>query len=461
VTVLPRRSQQPDRAWLAALVAAVAAAEAAVCALRPRHGLIAPHPVDPLEHFDAADVERARRYGRGQLALAAMGGLTEGALLVWLVRRGRAADADRSDEGTTSPEIDDLPQADGSDGSAASRRIDGSREADRPLALGVVGARGAGLSLALMLVPLPFGALMRTRALRVGLATQSWRGWAGDVARNAALGAAFTAGGAVIVTALMRRYGSEWWRAAAGGGVGVAVVVTLVGPVVLDPIFNDFEPLPDGELRRDVLALAQRAGVRIGEVFQVDASRRTSAANAYVNGLGASRRVVLYDTLLASFTPAETRTVVAHELAHVRYRDVPRLLVYLGLVAPAGTRAVARLAERLGGSAEPELPALALAAAVVSTALGVVARQLSRAIERRADAFSLELTGEADAFVSFEQRIVRQNLADPDSPRWLSALLGTHPPIVQRLGIAAAYRAGERATPPRRPRWGPRTRAGS
>jgi STE24 endopeptidase len=104
---------------------------------------------------------------------------------------------------------------------------------------------------------------------------------------------------------------------------------------------------------------------------------------------------------------------------------------------------------------------LALAAGVVSTALGVVTRQLSRAIERRADAFSLELTGEADAFVSFEQRITRQNLADPDPPRWLAVLLGTHPPIVERLGIAAAYRAGERATPPRRRRSGPRTRAGS
>jgi STE24 endopeptidase len=468
VAVLPRRSQQPDRAWLSALVAAVAAAEAAVFVLRPRHGLIAPSSVDPLEYFDAADIERARRYGRGQLALAAMGGLTEAALLVWLVRRGREADRGGSDErpnsaeaGAKSAEVEDPPRADGADVSPAHAEGDGLPEADRPVALSAVGARGAGLSLALMLVPLPFGALMRTRALRVGLATQSWRGWAGDVARNGALGAAFTAGGAVIVTALMRRFGSEWWRAAAGGSVGVAVVVTLVGPVVLDPIFNDFEPLPEGELRRDVLALAQRAGVRVGEVFQVDASRRTSAANAYVNGLGASRRIVLYDTLLASFTPAETRTVVAHELAHVRYRDVPRSLIFLGLVAPAGTRAVARLAERLGGSAEPELPALALAAAVVSAALGVVARQLSRAIERRADAFSLELTGEADAFVSFEQRIVRQNLADPDSPRWLSALLGTHPPIVQRLGIAAAYRAGERATPPRRPRWDPRTPAGS
>ena len=107
----------------------------------------------------------------------------------------------------------------------------------------MIGARGAGLSLALMLAPLPFGALMRTRALRVGLATQSWRGWAGDVARSAALGAGFTGAGAVIVAALMRRYGGDWWRAAAGGSVAVAVVVTLAGPVVLDPIFNDFEPL--------------------------------------------------------------------------------------------------------------------------------------------------------------------------------------------------------------------------
>lgn len=408
-------SEHPQRGWVTSLAAAVALAEAAVVALRPRHGVIAAVPVEALAHFDAADIARARRYGRGQLALGGAGALAEGALLIWLVRRDRH-----------------------------------SGPASRSLAL--VGGRGAGLSLGLVLAPLPFGALMRKRALRAGLATQSWRGWAGDVARSGALGAGFAAAGAVIVAALMRRYGEDWWKAAAAGSVAVAVVVTAAGPVLLDPIFNDFTPLPDGDLRREVLTLAERAGVRVGEVFEVDASRRTNAANAYVNGLGASRRVVLYDTLLASFTPAEARSVVAHELAHVRYRDVPRLLAYLALVAPAGTRAVARLAERLEGSNAPGLPALALAGGVVSGALGVVARQLSRAIERRADAFSLELTGEADAFVSFEQRITRQNLADPDPPRWLSALLGTHPPIVERIGIAAAYQSGERATPPPRPR---------
>jgi STE24 endopeptidase len=456
--VAPRPTSQPDRVWLAALGTAVATAEAAVLVLSPRDGLIAARPVDALEHFEAADIERARRYGRGQLALAAMGGLAEGVLLVWLVRRARVEDAQPApaDAG-----LEDASETAGPGVPAGAPAGFDAPAVEQPLSLGVIGARGAGLSLALMLAPLPFGALMRTRALRAGLATQSWRGWAGDVARSAALGAGFTGAGAVVVAALMRRYGRDWWRAAAGGSVAVAVVVTLAGPVVLDPIFNDFEPLPEGELRREVLALAQRAGVAIGEVFEVDASRRTSAANAYVNGLGASRRVVLYDTLLASFTPAEARSVVAHELAHVRYRDVPRLLVYLALVAPAGTRAVARLAERLSGSDEPELPALALAGGVVSAALGVLTRQLSRAIERRADAFSLELTGDADAFDSFERRITRQNLADPDPPRWLALLLGTHPPIVERLGIAAAYRAGERATPPRRPRWGPRTPANS
>jgi len=426
--VCPVVAEHPQRGWVGSLATAVALAEAAVVALRPRHGVIAPAPVEALAHFDAADIARARRYGRGQLALGGAGAIAEGALLIWLVHRDR-------------------------DGTPASR------------SLALVGGRGAGLSLGLVLAPLPFGALMRKRALRAGLATQSWGGWAGDVARSGALGAAFAGAGAVIVAALMRRYGEDWWKAAAAGSVAVAVVVTAAGPVLLDPIFNDFTPLPDGELRREVLSLAERAGVRVGEVFEVDASRRTSAANAYVNGLGASRRVVLYDTLLASFTPAEARSVVAHELAHVRYRDVPRLLAYLALVAPGGTRAVARLAERMEGSSAPGLPALALAGGVVSGALGIVARQLSRAIERRADAFSLELTGEADAFVSFEQRITRQNLADPDPPRWLSALLGTHPPIVERIGIAAAYKSGERATPPLRPR--PRrlrtlrTRAGS
>ena len=418
----------PRRGWVGPLAAALATAQAGVVALRPRDGVISAHPVAARSHFDAAEITRARRYAGGQLALAAAGAAAEGVLLACLVAR------DRRDE----------------------RSGDG---------LVRVGGRGAALAAGLTVAPLPFGAVMRKRALDAGLATQSWSGWAGDVARSAALAAGFSAAGAVVVAALMRRFGERWWLPAAAGSVGVAIIVTVAGPVLLEPIFNDFEPLPDSELRREMLALADRAGVRVGEVFEVDASRRTTAANAYVNGLGATRRVVLYDTLLEAFSPAEARTVVAHELAHVHYRDVPRLLVYMAIVAPGATHAVARLAERLEGTRAPGLPALALAGGLVSGALGVVSRQLSRAVERRADSYSLALTDEPEAFTAFERRITRQNLADPDPPGWLWRLIGTHPPIVERLGIAAAYAAGARPTPRRRRRPDrrtiPRTPAGS
>ena len=414
-----------QRGALGAVALAVACAEGAARALAPRGGTIASAPVDPAEHFDAAQIARAKRYGRGQLALGAAGAATEAVLLVALVRRDRRG---RTPAGS----------------------------------LRAVAARGAGLSLGLAVAPLPFTALMRKRAIDAKLATQSWPAWAADVARSTALAAGFASTGAVVVGALMRRYGERWWAPAAAGSVGVAVLVTLAGPVLLEPIFNDFTPLEDGELRREVLALAERAGVRIGEVFEVDASRRTSAANAYVSGLGVTRRVVLFDTLTSTFTMEEARTVVAHELAHVRYRDVPRLLAFAAIVAPAGTRAVAAVAQRLDERETPGLPALALAGAFVSSAVGIVARRLSRAVERRADSFALALTDAPEAFVSFERRITRQNLADPDPPRWLTRLLATHPPIVERIGIADAYAAGERPTPrPGRPRLLLRTRAGS
>jgi STE24 endopeptidase len=223
----------------------------------------------------------------------------------------------------------------------------------------------------------------------------------------------------------------------------------LAGPVLLDPIFNTFTPLPDGRTRQSVLALAAKAGVTVGQVFEMDASRRTTAANAYVIGLGPTKRVVLYDTLLRDFSDQEVDLVVAHELSHVRHRDVPRGLVFMLAVAPVAVHAAQRLVEawmpdpRLRGTAAI-VPAGALAFGVVSFAVTTVANQLSRAIERRADTYALELTNAPRPFIAFEQRIAVKNLADPDPPRWLSLITGTHPAVVERIGAGVAF---ERATP--------------
>ena len=131
--------------------------------------------------------------------------------------------------------------------------------------------------------------------------------------------------------------------------VGFAVLALYLSPIVIDPLFNRFEPLPKGELRSDVLRLADRAGVDVGEVYRVDASRRTTAINAYVGGLGHTKRVVLYDNLIEDFPADQVRSVVAHELGHVEGRDVGGACCGSAIVAPAGMLVVQRLSERSRG----------------------------------------------------------------------------------------------------------------
>jgi len=395
------------------LVAAVAVAEAAVVLLRPRSGVIEPAEVSATSYFSREQIERARRFRRPNLALFGLSLAIEAGVLTLLVRRPPRALA----------------------------------APDRPLAR-AAGA-GAGLAAALAVAGLPTSAALRLRSLRVGLATQSWGGWAVDQGKALGIGATLSSAGALLFVALVRRLPRAWWVPASAASVGLSAGFMFAGPVLLDPIFNTFTPLPDGRTRSRILELAGKAGVNVGQVFEVDASRRTTAANAYVTGLGATKRVVLYDTLLRDFTSEEVDLVVAHELGHVRHRDVPRGLLFLLVVAPVAVHAAQRLIEawipdRDRRATAAIIPAGALAVGVVSTAVTTVANQLSRRIERRADAYALTLTGAPEPFIAFEKRIALKNIADPDPPRWLTFLMATHPPVVERIGAGVAY---ARATP--------------
>jgi Zn-dependent protease with chaperone function len=248
---------------------------------------------------------------------------------------------------------------------------------------------------------------------------------------------------------LIRRFRRNWWAPMAGCAVVLGVVTLWLFPVVIDPLFNSFEGLPEGRLRSDTLALAREAGVDVGEVYRVDASRRTTSANAYVGGLGHTKRVVLFDNLIEGFPPEQVRSVVAHELGHQRHRDIWRGIAWLALVAPAGTFLAQRLAERLGrgvglAAEGPRpgpvaLPALALSLALVSVGLGSASNVLSRQVEARADAFSLRLTDDPAAFIALERRLALVNVSEPDPPRLLHALFGTHPTTVERIGIGESW----------------------
>ena len=365
-------------------------------ALLPRSGMIAPAEVPVGAYFSPAELARAEAFRGPQPWLYALSLALQVAVLALLVRR---------------------PPRRG------------------PLVLGAL------LSLALTLAALPVAVVSRVRAMDVGLVTRSWPGWAWDVLLDAAIGAAIAAVGALVAVRLMRRFPRGWWAPAAAVVVAFAVGLTALQPVVLDPLFNDFRPLRPGPLRDDVTELAQRAGIEVGEVSVIDASRRTTAANAYVAGLGATKRVVLYDTLVERFTPAQVRVVVAHELGHVHHRDVPKGLLWVAIVAPAGMFAAAQLTRRLGGG----LPALALSLTVLVPVVTAISNQLSRRVEARADAYALTLTDEPRAFVGFERRIAVTNVSDPDPPPLATALLATHPPVIERIGMAEAFSRRSRA----------------
>jgi STE24 endopeptidase len=403
-----RRSRLP----LAILVVA-GAATAATLILRPRSGLIEPAAIDVKAYFSPEQLERASDFRDPQRLIGLAGLAVSGGALAFMAL------------GPPRRLLEPL----------AHRRVLGAA------------AAGAGISVALVAVNLPLSAVAHERAVDYGLSTQGWAPWLGDLAKYTAVEAAFAAVGGVLALAVVNRFRRRWWAPMAIGAVAIGFATLWLFPVVIDPLFNRFDPLPQGGLRTEVLELARRSGVDVGQVYRVDASRRTTGANAYVVGFGHTKRVVLYDNLIDGFPPAEVRSVVAHELGHQKHDDLWRGLAWLALVAPAAAFAVQRLSERIDPSlAGPSrrvgpaaLPVLALSLALVSFATGGASNALSRPVEASADAFALRLTDDPKAFIELERRLATTNVADPDPPRLLQLLFGTHPTTRERIGFGVTY----------------------
>ncbi len=225
----------------------------------------------------------------------------------------------------------------------------------------------------------------------------------------------------------------------------IAVVFSWLAPVLLAPLFNKFTELPPGRTRSQILRLGKEAGVKIGHVYEVDASRRSTGINAYVDGLGPSKRVVVYDTTLHDLSPAQLRSVLAHELGHVKGDDIVRGIAWIALVAPLavlfvqlGTEALAR---RSGDDPRSPavLPALALCIAAAAFVIGIAGSQLSRRVEARADSFALELTHDPRSFIELQRQLALTNVAQPRPPAALQWLFGTHPDTMQRIGAALEF----------------------
>jgi STE24 endopeptidase len=292
------------------------------------------------------------------------------------------------------------------------------------------------------IVKLPFAALAHRRRRQYGLSEQGYAAWLGDQALALAVSAvilALVVAGAMV---LAGRFGRSWWVAGVPAATAAAVALVLVHPIVIDPLFNRFEPLRDRRLAREIRALAAATGVRIDEVQVADASRRTTTANAYVAGIGPSRRVVIYDTVVGGEVPRQELLVLAaHELAHVGRRHLWKGLAWFGLLAIPATYLVARAADRRGGLGNPAAVPLGLLVALgFMFATLPLQNAVSRRYEAEADWLALEATRDPAGAVALDRRLVRTNLADPDPPALLTFWLGTHPPLMKRIAMAEEWR---------------------
>ncbi len=299
------------------------------------------------------------------------------------------------------------------------------------------------------LATLPLVAAGQQHRLDAGLSTQSWPGWAWELLVGELVAILATTLALVVVIGCARRWRTAW-PAVAGLLVAALVVLgSFVYPVLVEPLTNDFRPLPGGGLRSRILALAETEGMPVDEVLVSDASRRTTTLNAYVSGFGSTRRVVLYDTLVDDVDREQALVVVAHELAHAKHDDVLVGSV-LGALGSAGGVGLLALALGLVGRRREEaeegadrdpgrpegVPRVLALVAVAMLLASPVQSTISRAIETRADVDALAATGAPDAFVGLQRRLALRALADPTPPSWSQLWWGTHPTLVERVALA-------------------------
>jgi STE24 endopeptidase len=298
---------------------------------------------------------------------------------------------------------------------------------------------------------LPFSLRAFGQDRRAGLATQRLGGFLRDWAKARAVGLVLVVLplGALVLGARWQPPG--WPLVAAAAAVLLVLALTVAGPVLIEPLFNRFRPLDPGPLRARLLELATAMGVPVRDVLVSDASRRTTRVNAYVSGLGRTRRVVVYDTLLAgtSADPAgaadEVALVAAHELAHVRHRDVLwgtvgsaalAAVSVLAVVALLDLEAVRRLFAVTGLGDPLVAPGLLLLGMLGGLLAAPVASAISRWAEARADWVALEVTRDPATAVAVERRLALENRADLRPNRLLLAMFASHPPTMARIAQA-------------------------
>lgn len=280
------------------------------------------------------------------------------------------------------------------------------------------------------------------------LSNQKLRAWIWDEIKGLLVTAVLGAALVELLYLIIREFPEQWWLVAWIGFLGIAVLMAQLAPVVLFPIFYKFEPLHDEDLKLRLVRLGERAGTRIRGVYKWHLSEKSKKANAALTGLGATRRIILADTLLDNYSPDEIEAVLAHELGHHVHRHILKsigvqaVVTFIGFWAANWTLHYAinrwHMFETLSDFAN--LPLLVLTFTVLSFVLMPALNGLSRFHERQADRYALANISGTGPFISSMNKLAEQNLAERTPSRWIEWWFHSHPAIARRVAAAEAWK---------------------
>ena len=287
---------------------------------------------------------------------------------------------------------------------------------------------------------------------RYGLSNQSFGGWLGDWAKAfpvALIASAIVFG---LLYFLIRRFPRRWWLWFSIGAIPIVIIMLIIVPVIVAPIFNKFTPLPEGQLKTEILNLADKAGIQGAKIFEVDASKQSKKLNAYVTGLFGTKRIVIYDTAIKAMTPDELLFVMAHETGHYVMHHVwigagmIILLIFICSwlafkILPAFIR---RYQNRLGfdniGSFA-SLPLIILAFSVIGFFIQPVMNGVARTFEHQADKYGIKMTNfNSDAAAVAFDKLSAYNLSDPNPSPIVEFWFYDHPALQKRIDFVKSYK---------------------
>src|SRR6202790_2099328 len=286
------------------------------------------------------------------------------------------------------------------------------------------------------------------------LSTQKFRSWLWDEAKGFLVGLVMAAIVVELLYFMIRQSPQHWWLITLALFMGLFILLAQLAPVVLFPIFYKFEPLDNEDLRRRLVHLGERAGTRVRGVYRWKLSEKSKKANAALTGLGATRRIILADTLLDNYTAEEIEAVLAHELGHHVHSHILKSIVVQAAITLFGFWAAnwvlhyavdQHMFEELSDFAN--LPLLALVSVVLSFLLMPALNAYSRFNERQADRYAFESIASVEPFITSMNKLAEQNLAERSPSKWVEWFFHSHPAISRRLAAAREWGKKHNLTP--------------